>query len=309
MPLLKNGQPYTLTQADKEKVRSEVGKKFPAVFRMPSEWYVKDTNPKNKGRIIRPPGVQVRTKSVITNGDEPETWEWSRSFVPTENGFRRSDTSISFDFVLKVGENEMDKLFYLLFCCPQRKNVPHSGRFCSYVLENKELEAKAAISEELSKSSAIHYIGREFTVTRVRKISAYFDVPGALDKSVGEAELRANLINFLKIRKDGFADFARVINLDEEIDISAQITWLENNNLLKFIDGSGWYLLRDQEGRMIQNKFLTDIQGTRSPKESLIYFLKKNPQEKDLVFKYTTETWEDATEAPEVKTKQFQKKD
>jgi len=296
MPLLKNGEPYKLTEADKNKVREELGSKFPAVFKMPEKWQIKDPNPKNKNRIIRPPGVIVRTKAVVEENGEFVTWQWSRTFTPQGQGkaLKGSDGVINFNTEMKVGNNEMDKLFFLLFCTPQRQGVLHSGRNTCFVLENKEKEAKAILEKDALQAAAIYHITTEFSTEKVRKIAAFYDVPGALDiAATGEMEIRQSLLSVLKLRPNGFAEFAKNIKLEEEIEIAAEIAWLEDQNLLKYIDGDGWVLLKpDGNKGFIKNRTLTKLIGQNNPKESLITFLKKNPEEWDGFRNYSNNRWE-----------------
>lgn len=304
MPLLKNGVPYTLTSSDKERIRKEVSSKFPVVLKMPSHWQIKDPNPKNRNRIIRPPGVIIRTKSVIANEGSFDTWQWSRTFTPTNTSgvFRASDSMIQFNTETKIGQNEMDKLFFLLFCTPQRGGVTHSGQNPVFVVEDREKEALSVLDMDVLQASAIHYISKEFTEDRVRKIAAHFNIPGALDiKNVGPAEVRISLINMLKIRKNGFQEFSKIVKLEEEIEISSEIAWLEEQNLLKYIDGEGWILLKQtDDGNYVKNIPLTDVIGQRSPKESLIYFLKSDPKEWEFFKIYSEQRWEDDMNKKEV---------
>lgn len=297
MPLLKNGTPYTLTSQDKERIRKEVSSKFPVVIKMPPHWQIKDPNPKNKNRIIRPPGVIIRTKSVIASDGSFDTWQWSRTFTPTTTSgvFRGSDSMIQFNTETKIGQNELDKLFFLLFCTPQRGGVNHSGQNPVFIVEDREKEALSVLDLDVLQASAIHYISKEFTEDRVRKVAAHFNIPGALDvKNVGPAEVRISLINMLKIRRDGFKDFANIVKLEEEIEISSEIAWLEEQNLLKYIEGEGWVLLKQtNDGNYVKNINLTDVIGQRTPKESLIYFLKSDPKEWEFFKIYSEERWED----------------
>jgi hypothetical protein len=300
MPLLRNGEPYRLTEKDKEQIRTELGFRFPAVFKMPPKWQIKDPNPKNKNRIIRPPSVIIRTKSVVGEEGDFVTWQWSRSFTPQGQGkpLKGSDGVITFSTEMKVGNNEMDKLFYLLFCTPQRLDCSHSGRNCCFVLENKEKEATSILERDALQASAIHYITTEFSIERVRKIAAYYEIPGALDiKATGPMEIRQSLLSVLKLRPNGFAEFARDVKLEDEIEISAEITWLEDQSLLKFVEGDGWILLKEQtKGNFIKNRTLTSLIGQKNPKESLIFFLKKNPDQWELLKTYSETRWEE--EAP-----------
>jgi hypothetical protein len=263
---------------------------------MPEKWQIKDPNPKNKNRIIRPPGVIIRTKAVVGDDGDFVTWQWSRSFTPQGEGkpMRASDGVINFNTEMKIGSNEMDKLFFLLFCTPQRMGTVHSGRNCCFVLENKEKEAMANLDKDALQAAAIYHITTEFSIERVRKMAAYYDIPGALDiEATGPMEIRQSLLNVLKFKKDGFADFAKDVKLEEEIEISAEISWLEEQSLLRYVDGDGWILLKNNGGTYVKNRTLTSLIGQKNPKESLVFFLKKNPTEWELFKTYSEKRWEE----------------
>lgn len=276
MPLLKNGELYKLTEEDKKRIRNAVGKKFPAKFKMVPELFKPD--PVNKGRIIRPPGVNIVTKSVVFTEEEGAvTWVYGRTFKKDKNNkMTSSDGMITFETELSVGANQMDWLFFLLFCCPNLKGSPHAtpNTRTTFMLENIEAESLAIVEKEKNESAAIWFISHEWPEQKVRKVGAAMQVAHAMDADlIGIAQLRAILISAVK-KDSGLKMFMEITNAGEEMDIRAKIQELSDLNFINYSDPSWLYLsFNEAESKYeISSKICDTIPG-KSPLDSLIYVL------------------------------------
>jgi hypothetical protein len=278
MPLLKNGVKYILTKEDKDKIRNTVGKKFPVKFKMLPEFFRPD--PVNKGRISRPPGVNIKTTSVIADADEGYTkWEWGRSFKVTgrDNIQKSSDPMISFETEYSIGENQMDLLYFILFCCPNLKGSPHAtaNTKITFMLEDVEKESLDIINKEADMATATHYIVREWSNSRVRKVAAAMNIPLATDPALmGEAEVRRRLLNVVKNDKQ-MKLFNELVKTEDETTIRAGIRIMEDKNILDYSDA--WYLIDNSKERPEKIRKICEALPGRSPLESLIAHFKKNP--------------------------------
>jgi len=301
MPLLKNGVPYTLTDADKSAIRKKVGNKFPVKFKMVPELFRPD--PVNKGRIIRPPGVNIVTKSVVTHEDEFVTWVYGRTFKKDKNGtLTSSDSMISFEVEMTVGSNRMDFLFFLLNCCPILKGSIHAtpNTRTMFMLENIEAESAEFVDREKKEAAAIWFITGEWTENKVRKVAAAMSIPNALDKNlIGISQVQATLVSLVK-KSHGLNAFMEITQSEMEMDIRAKIQELTDLNLINFSDA--WYFLsfnKDQSKYEISSKICDVIVG-KSPMDSLIYVLKTDKNKWEQFKSYNSS---DETEEPKTTTK------
>jgi len=299
MPLLRNGEPYTLTKANKDAIRATVGNKFPVKFKMPSSWMRPD--PVNKGRIIRPPGVNLSVNSVIPEDGEFVKWTYGRSFRPTKNGkeLKSSDGMISFGTELSVGANQMDLLFYLIFCNPSREGSPHANpsTMSLYVLENLEKESGEILAKEAMLSAAVHFLSNEWSEVRVRKVAAAMGIPFATNiELMGEKEIRLRVVNLIKRSPRVLEQFDILTRMNDEIEIRAVIQWLQDKQLLVYEDS--WYLLKlTPNQRPERVRKICDLQANRNPLDSLVYFLKTNPEIWEIVSNFDGNLDEELTVA------------
>lgn len=281
MPILKNGEKYVLTPADKSKIRERLQSRFPAVFKMPPEWFQHDQY--NPGRIIRPPAVNIPAKSVILSNGEYATWVYAKTFKidPKTQNLIPDKPSIRFTTEKIVGENEMDLLFYLLFCCPLLAGSPHSnGKQSFYVLEDKVADASVYVERRKAKTIAEYEITMGLASARIREIALAYDIPNAFDPNTTIVEIQDALLKMLE-RSNNYEKFVEKMDLKEEIEIKAQANYLQSKGSLIYTPESGWVLL-DNNGRPAAE--IGKAKATKSPMDSLIHYcLSDSNKLKDLM--------------------------
>jgi hypothetical protein len=306
MPLVRNGEPYKLTEEDKKRIRNLVGNKFPVKFKMVPELYKPD--PINKGRIIRPPGVNITTKSVVSEDGEYVTWMYGRTFKKDKNNkMTSSDGMISFETELSVGANQMDWLYFLLFCCPILKGSKHAtpNTRTMFMLEDIEKESMDIVNREKDQSAAIYFItGGEWSEVKIRKVAAAMNIPHAMDSGlIGISQLQATLVALVKKDK-GLKEFMALTKSSEEIEIRAKIREFEDLNLIKFTDSSWYFLAMNTEKSQYEVAAkICDIAAGKSALDSLIYLLKTDKNKWEQFRAYNKEEEEELVSKPKASTK------
>lgn len=282
MPLYRNGQRYELTKQDKEEIKKLVRNKFPVIFKMNPDDIRPD--PSNKGRFKRPPGVNINTKVVIPDEDEGQyvQWQWGPSFKQGKKpGEIISSVPLySFELMTSIGTNQMDLLYFLLFCCKNRKGskLADPNTKPTFVLEDVEGEAEAMLEKEAKIAAATHFIVNEWSEAKIRKIGAAMNFNHAENENlIGISELKQKILYDIKKSPKRMELFDLLTKSEEEVKIRASITRLVDENSIYYDDA--WYLMNNDEGRPVKVKKICDVIPNRSALESLIVHWKKNPSD------------------------------
>lgn len=263
--LIKNNEPYVLTEADKKAVEKEIGGKWPVLIKIPENAYTPprryDTEKARKTdrvyRRDRPPFHIIPMKSEISGPNGMELWQYSRIPVgkdPKTDQYKLAEAYLELEEEMTIEKNQMELMFFLLFKSSVRQGGPNTKTNRPiFRVVNKEKEVSDIVALRKIKSKVENFIFDKMHLDHIKVVAQSYQISGT--ELMGENELRHTLATKLEaLGMQGYEEFINRVQPDqsgEEINRKTQrLALLQEAKDLNIIGTDRgkqkWYFLNEE---------------------------------------------------------------
>ena len=266
--LLKNGERYTLTTADK-KVVAKFFPKFPARLTYPPERVKKNTRntkPDKPSSIKTPYFVSKKTLAGT------ETWRYYEYEHHLDGGrVKYTPTHMHLTGSMPITENDKELAFWLINASPYLKGGLNYNpdKVPKYAIENliDKAEIEAAKKEKDTEFNTLIYNSQiGLPEDRLRQIASAMYIDGVKELTLPQVKLAVEW-EVKRDKKEGVEKFLELAKAKQVLEIRSSIQKAIDNNLIKYNKSKKeWHWITDHGKK---NELITKINPTVQENEAL----------------------------------------
>ena len=306
MPFLVNGRELNFNErddsgkpVDKHAAKVEEGiKTIKKDYKLPVRFkYVenyKTINPEHPSRPEQPANIPIKTIVTVKGDNGQEIWQYYETSRPSPRGDKLvyGPSWVPFSGSMMIGEDKIDKLYFMIFLCPHVKNglCPSKARKSHYLIEDKYREAKRVAEKEaeIARVKMLIY-DDSYGLGEKKLISlamAYY-IPGVEDLTLPEIQnsLWKTVEMESKSSNDAFSNFIDNSGIGETIRIRALVQEAIEKKCIDVHGRMGkktWRWMDDKE----YGETICSILPGRKPKDVLIEHLSRNREDIEILKNY-----------------------
>ncbi len=225
--LLKNDVPYELSRfpKDLEKLRNHFHNKFPVKIVLPPERIVKSRLAHNR-LPDKPRSVSVDLFASVKTSTGMETWRYAERVITDKNGVKKYyPRKFVLRDVARLGENDIEKIFFLFMKSPFCKDGPNQGRIVKFMFEDLVSEAEKIAAERAKKVKldSLLYGSKNvgLPIEKIRGLAKAMFITGV--EVLTEAQVRNLLYAKVSSNKEKMNDLMSLIDTEKEFDTRVAI--------------------------------------------------------------------------------------
>ena len=246
--LAKGESPEAKDYQEKKKwVRKNIG--FPVFFKV-TDGYVSPQEKKDGTIEYYMPSIALPNVSHFRTEDGVEEWRWCPIMPRKKNGeyeYPREYKRTWYDKkVLKLDEKDMDRIYYLLYKCPEFKRY--------YTLDDAKVKASELVADKIreAKITGVFYGENSILLKdekKLREIARAWNISNVEKKSrdqmLSELETTVREQDIKGIRS--IDDFIENTQVNHYVEVGALIQKAEDMKLIKFDDRSSCWFYMNQD--------------------------------------------------------------